>query len=208
MISLKANKRTDKCSNADMIPAVLYGPSIENTKLEVNAKDFEKVFKAAGESLIELEVDGKTFSVMVYDTQHDPITIGVIHIDFYQPDLTHEVETEIPLELVGLAPAVGLGGTIITNLHELAVKALPKDLPAKIEVDVSGLETFGSHIMVKDLKLPAGVTAVSHPDEVIVQIVTPANVEVELNPPTTEAETAEQPEGEGKDAEKKEEEKK
>ncbi|MFA5080202.1 MAG: 50S ribosomal protein L25 [Candidatus Paceibacterota bacterium] len=207
MISLKASKRTDKCSDIDMIPAVLYGPSIENIKLEVNSKDFDKVFKSAGESLIGLEVDGKTYSVMIYDTQHDPLTIGVIHVDFYQPDLKHDVETEIPLELVGIAPAVSLGGTIITNLHELTVKALPKDLPAKIEVDVSGLQTFGSHIMVKDLKLPAGVKAISHPDEVIVQIVTPANVEVELNPPVTEA-TAEQPEEENKEGENKEEEKK
>ncbi|MDD5639683.1 MAG: 50S ribosomal protein L25 [Candidatus Pacebacteria bacterium] len=207
MISLKASKRTDRCSDIDMIPAVLYGPNIENIKLEVNSKDFDKVFKSAGESLIGLEVDGKTYSVMIYDTQHDPLTIGIIHVDFYQPDLKHEVETEIPLELIGTAPAVSLGGTIITNLHELTVKALPKDLPVKIEVDVSGLQTFGSHIMVKDLKLPAGVKAISHSDEVIVQIVTPANVEVELNPPTAET-TAEQSEGENKEGENKEAEKK
>ncbi|MCK9393294.1 MAG: 50S ribosomal protein L25 [Candidatus Paceibacterota bacterium] len=200
MISLKATKRADRCSSIDMIPAVLYGPSIENINLEVDGKEFEKVFKSAGESLIELEVDGKKYSVMIYDTQHDPMTIGVIHADFYQPDLKHEVETEIPLELIGIAPAVSLGGTIITNLHELTVKALPKDLPAKIEVDVSGLVAFGNHIMVKDLKLPKGVTAVSHSDEVIVQIVTPANVEVELAPLVADTEVT-TPEEEKKETE-------
>lgn len=199
MISLKANKRADRCSSIETIPAVLYGPSIENTKIEINGKELERVYKAAGESLIELDLDGKKFSVMIYDTQHDPMTLEIIHADFYQPDLKHEVETQIPLELIGTAPAVSLGGTIITNMHELTVKALPKDLPVKIEVDVSGLETFGSHIMVKDIKLPKGVTAVSHSDEVIVQIVTPANVDVELTPPTTVAPaeaSAEKKEGE------------
>jgi large subunit ribosomal protein L25 len=185
MISLKANKRADRCSSIETFPAVLYGPSIENINLEVNSKEFEKVFKSAGESLIELEIDGKKYSVMVYDTQHDPMTMEIIHADFYQPDLKHEVETEIPLELVGIAPAISLGGTLITSLHELTVKALPKDLPVKIEVDVSGLEAFGSHIMVKDLKLPKGVTAISHSDEVIVQIMTPANVDIELEAPAT-----------------------
>jgi len=199
MISLKANKRTDRCSSIETIPAIMYGPNIENTKIEVNGKDFEKVFKAAGESLIELEVDGKKYSVMVYDTQHDPMTMEAIHVDFYQPDLKHEVETEVPLELVGTAPAISLGGTIITNMHELTVKALPKDLPAKIEIDVSGLTEMGSHIMVKDVKLPAGVTAVSHAEEVIIQIMAPENVEAELAPAV--AETVEEP------AEKKEEKK-
>ncbi|MCK9578370.1 50S ribosomal protein L25 [bacterium] len=189
MISLKANKRADRCSSIETIPAVLYGPSIENTKIEVNGKELEKVHKAAGESLIELDLDGKKFSVMIYDTQHDPMTMEIIHADFYQPDLKHEVETQIPLEIIGTAPAVGLGGTIITNMHELTVKALPKDLPVKIEVDVSGLDVFGSHIMVKDLELPKGVTAVSHSDEVIVQIVTPANVDIELTPPSPVATT-------------------
>jgi len=196
MISLKASKRADRCSSIDTIPAILYGPSIENVKIEVNSKEFEKAFKSAGESLIELELDGKKYSVMVYDTQHDPMTMGVIHADFYQPDLKHEVETQVPFEIIGVAPAVGLGGTIITNMHELTVKALPKDLPAKIEIDVSGLEAFGSHIMVKDLSLPKGVIAVSHGDEVIVQIMTPANVEVELSVPTEVAPVVEKKEGE------------
>lgn len=194
MISLKASKRADRCSSIENIPAVLYGPSTENTKIEVNAKEFEKAYKAAGESLIELELDGKKHSVMIYDTQSDPMSMEAIHADFYEPDLKHEVETQIPLEIVGTAPAVSLGGTIITSLHELTVKALPKDLPVKIEVDVSGLADFGSHIMVKDLSLPKGVTAISHSDEVIVQIVTPANVDLELTPPETAEPTAEKTE--------------
>ena len=191
MISLKANKRTDRCSTAEAIPAILYGPNIENTKIEVNSKDFEKAFKVAGESLIELELDGKKYSVMVYDTQHDPMSMEAIHVDFYQPDLKHEVETEVPLELVGTAPAISLGGTIITNMHELTIKALPKDLPAKIEIDVSSLTEMDSHIMVKDIKLPSGVTAISHSDEVIVQIMAPEDVDAQLAP-TVAAETTEE----------------
>lgn len=192
MISLKASKRTNKdVQQIETIPAVLYGPGIENLNISVNFKEFEKVHKVAGETLIDLDVDGVSYSVLIYDIQFDPMTIEPMHVDFYQPNLKNEVETQVPLELVGVAPAVGIGGTIIANLHELTVKALPKDLPAKIEVDVTVLTDFGNHILVKDLKLPKGVKAISHEDEVIVQIVAPTNVDAELAEPVAEVKEAE-----------------
>ncbi|MFA5013567.1 MAG: 50S ribosomal protein L25, partial [Candidatus Paceibacterota bacterium] len=95
-----------------------------------------------------------------------------------------EVETEIPLELTGEAPAVkNLGGTLITNVNEITVKALPKDLPASIMVDVSGLNTFEDHILIKDIKVPAEVKVMNDPEEIAVQVTKPENVEAELAKP-------------------------
>lgn len=202
MISLKATKRTNKdAQQFGMMPAVLYGPGIENVNIAVDYKEFEKTHKIAGETLIDLSIDGASYSVLIYDTQYDPMTSEVIHADFYQPNLKNEVETHIPLELIGVSPAVGIGGTLITNLHELLIKALPQDLPVKIDVDVSVLVDFGSHILVKDLKLPKGVTVVSHSDEVIVQAVAPTNVDAELAQPVEEVKEAEAPKKEKKDGE-------
>ncbi|MFA5432959.1 MAG: 50S ribosomal protein L25 [Candidatus Paceibacterota bacterium] len=169
---------------AEMIPAVLYGSGIENISLEIDRKSFSKILKDVGETLIDLEVEGKKYSVLIYDTQVNPMSQELIHVDFYQPNLKEEVETEVPIELIGEAPALKLGGTLIMNMKEISVKALPKDLPSKIIIDVSSLVTFEDAITAKSIKLPAGVTIdIENPEEVIVQVVEPENVEEELAKP-------------------------
>jgi len=185
MTSLTAKLRKEKNTNgSEMIPAVLYGSGVENTSLDIDKKSFEKVLKDVGETLIDLEVEGKKYSVLIYDTQANPLTQEIIHVDFYQPNLKEEVETEVPIELIGEAPALKLGGTLIMNMKEISVKALPKDLPSKIMIDVSSLNTFEDAITAKDIKLPNGVTIeIENLEEVIVQVVEPENVEEELAKP-------------------------
>ncbi len=185
MTSLTAKLRKQKgITNGEVIPAVLYGSDIENISLEIDKKSFSKVFKDVGETLIDLEVEGKKYAVLIHDTQVNPLTQELIHVDFYQPNLKEEVETEVPIELIGEAPALKLGGTLIVNMKELSVKALPKDLPSKIIIDVSTLNTFEDAITAKNIKLPAGVTIdIDNPNEIIVQVVEPEDVEEELSKP-------------------------
>jgi len=190
MTSLKAKLRQVKGTayranqKEEVIPAVLYGPEIESISLEVDRKDFEKVYKDVGETLIDLEVEGKKYSVLIHDEQVHPLSQELLHVDFYQPNLKEAVETEVPIELVGEAPALKLGGTLIANMKEIPVSALPKDLPSKITIDVSSLVTFEDAITVKDIKVPAGVTIeIEDPEEIIVQVVEPENVEEELAKP-------------------------
>lgn len=191
MTSLTAKLRKQKSTAllksgeiAEIIPAVLYGADIETMSLEIDRKSFSKVFKDVGETLIDLDVEGKKYSVLIHDTQVNPLTQDLIHVDFYQPNLKEEVETEVPIELVGEAPALKLGGTLIVNMKEISVKALPKDLPSKIIIDVSSLVTFEDEITAKDIKLPQGVTIeIENPEEVIAQVVEPENVEEELAKP-------------------------
>lgn len=190
MTSLTAKLREKKGTayraeqKADVIPAVLYGSDVENLSLEIDKKSFEKVFKDVGETLIDLEVEGKKYSVLIHGTQVNPLTQELIHVDFYQPNLKEEVETEVPLELVGEAPALKLGGTLIMNMKELSVSALPKNLPSKIVIDVSSLSTFEDAITIKDIKVPAGVTIeAENIEDVVVQVVEPENVEEELAKP-------------------------
>jgi len=191
MTSLTAKLRKQKSTAllksgeiAEIIPAVLYGADIENMSLEIDRKSFAKVFKDVGETLIDLDVEGKKYSVLIHDTQVNPLTQDLIHVDFYQPNLKEEVETEVPIELIGEAPALKLGGTLIVNMKEISVRALPKDLPSKIVIDVSSLVTFEDEITAKDIKLPQGVTIeIENPEEVIAQVVEPENVEEELAKP-------------------------
>jgi len=190
MTSLKAKLRKAKgtayraAQKEELIPAVLYGPGIETISLEVDRKDFEKVYKDVGETLIDLDVEGKEYSVLIHDEQVHPLSQALLHVDFYQPNLKEVVETEVPLELVGEAPALKLGGTLIANMKEIPVSALPKDLPSKIVVDVSSLMTFEDSITVKDIKVPAGVTIeIEDPEEIIVKVMEPENVDEELAKP-------------------------
>jgi large subunit ribosomal protein L25 len=189
MISLKANarKETGKIFRSKgeegLIPAVLYGPGIETISLKVNKKDFEKVYNEVGETLIDFDVDGNKYSVLIHDTQYDPLTSELMHVDFYQPNLTEEVEADVELEIIGEAPALKLGGTLITNMKELTVSALPKDLPSELTIDVSSLKTFDDVIMIKDIPLPKGVTVVGHAEEIVVKVMEPENVEEELAKP-------------------------
>ncbi len=180
MISLKAIKRTDKEMDSVMIPGVLYGPGIENQSIAVDLKEFQAVYKEVGETLITLVLGSASYSALVREVQFDNITGDPIHVDFYQPNLKNTVETHVPVELVGIAPGVSKGGTIVINLHELPVKALPQDLPVKIEVDISVLDDIGSNILVKDVKVGKGVEILGHSEEILVHVAEPTDVDAEL----------------------------
>jgi len=208
MASLKAKLREAKGTayranqEEGVIPAVLYGSEVENISLEVDKKEFEKVYKDVGETLIDLEVEGKKYSVLIHDTQVHPLSQELLHVDFYQPNLKEKVETEVPLELIGEAPALKLGGTLIANMKEIPVSALPKDLPSKIVIDVSSLNTFEDAITVKDIKVPAGVTIeIENPEEIVVKVMEPEKVEEELAKPIEEIEKEPETAGEKKEEE-------
>ena len=196
MISLKATtrkefgKKTKSMKANGLVPAVVYGPGVKNISVQVDEKEFKKVFAKAGESsLIELSAEGEKEKrpVLVHEIQKNPLTDSIIHIDFYQADLKEEVEVAIPLVFEGVAPAEKeLGGTLNKNMLELEVKALPTNLPQEIKVDISGLKTFEDHILVKDLVIPANVTVMKGADEIVAAVLAPVKVEEELAAEITE----------------------
>ncbi len=155
--------------NNGMVPAVVYGASTENTSISVPSIDFVKVFREAGESsTIVLEMGVKKVDVLIHDVQFDPIKGFPLHVDFLAVDMNKPVHVSVPIEFSGVAPAEKAGlGTLVKVLHEVEIKALPKDLPHTISVDITTLETLENQIHVKDIKLPAGVTMLSDADEVV-----------------------------------------
>lgn len=182
MISLLATQREKLQRNNGRIPAVVYGPGQKNISLEIDEKEFKKVFHAAGESsLVELHVDKVKKPVLIHDIQKDPVTDKVIHVDFYEANLKEEVEVKVPLVFEGVAPAEkDLGGTLNKNLLEIEVKALPLNLPHEIKINIASLKTFGDHIFVKDLVLPNDVKITKNLDEVVVSVLAPKKIEEEL----------------------------
>jgi len=201
-------KKNLKIREQGLIPGVLYGPKIDTSPVQVEGKTFEKIYKEAGESsLINLKVGDKEFPVLIYDVQRDPLSRRATHVDFYQPDLDKEVEVTVPLVFEGEPQAVSeLGGTLLHNIQEVQVKALPQNLPHEIVVNVEGLKTFEDRITVKDLMTNPDVTIVRDAEDTIAQVVPVQDVEKELEKPVAEdVEGVEKVEGEEATEEKAEE---
>lgn len=171
-----------------LLPAVLYGPKTKNLSLEISAKEFEKAYKSAGESsLISLEIENQKALVLIHEVEKEPLTGNPIHIDFYQPRLDEEIEARIPLVFEGDSLAIkDLGGTLIKNIQEVIVKALPQNLPHEIKVNIEKLKTLEDSILIKDLILPQGVKALKDPEEIIAIVSLPEKVEEELAKPVEE----------------------
>jgi large subunit ribosomal protein L25 len=182
---LTATKRSKKdvlgsIRSNGMIPAVVYGVRVENTMISVPAVDFEKVLKVAGESsTIVLEIKGdetkkessKKVDVLIHDIQVDPIRGFPTHIDFLAIDMNKEAEVTIPIEFAGIAPAEKEGlGVLVKVIHEVDVKALPKDLPHNVIVDLSVLDVLDAQIHIKDIILPKEVKMITDENEVVALI--------------------------------------
>lgn len=164
------------------IPGILYGRGIENQMLWINRKEFSRVCEEAGESTIfkaRLE-NGEERNVLIKEVQRDILNSKPIHVDLYQVRMYDKIETTVELEFVGESRAVKeLGGVLVRNMTEIEVKCLPADLPSKIEVDISSLETFDDYVYVKNLPVSDKVEVLAD-SETVVAMVSPPRSEEEL----------------------------
>jgi len=198
-----------------VIPAVLYGHNVPSKNLSVDARVFEKVYKAAGEStLLDLKVGaGAAVKVLIQDVAKHYLTLKPIHVDFYQVSMTEKLTADIPLKFIGEAPAVKeFGAVLVKNLQEVKVECLPNDLVHEIAIDLAALKNFGDAIAVKHIAAPHGVTILNKPEEILILAQAP-RVEEEVVAPVDEKAKIEEikvvsEEERAKKAKEKEEEKK
>lgn len=183
-------RKTESLRKRRKIPSIIYGHNIKNIPLELDEEQFKKAFKETGESsLIALQIEGEKEKrlVLIHEVQQDPLTDKFLHIDFFQPSLKEEVEVTIPLIVEGTAPAVKeLGGTLVKNITEVKVKALPQNLPHEIKINIDGLKTFDDHILIKDLTVSKDVKILKDQQEIVLSVAPPTKVEEELAKPIEE----------------------
>lgn len=181
-IVLKAQTREAKGKKArqeaqNQIPCVVYGQDMKAESLWVNRVEFSQAYEYAGtNTIVTLQIDDakKPLNVLIYDFQNDPVSSIFTHVDFYVVNLKEEVETEIPLVFVGVAPAVKeLGGTLVKNHDALEVRALPNDLPREIEVDLTKLKTFDDQITIADIAVNDKVQILLDPEMIIATVAEP-----------------------------------
>jgi large subunit ribosomal protein L25 len=163
-----------------LVPAVVYGKDLETTALQIEARALDKVLTVAGtHQLINLQVGNqKPRFTLARDIQRDVMKRNYLHVDFYAVKMDEKVQAEVPLHLVGEAPAVhNLGGILTQGLDQLEIECFPADLVAFVEVNVEGLAGFNDTILVRDLKAPETLTILSDPDSMVVKIEAPRKVE-------------------------------
>jgi large subunit ribosomal protein L25 len=210
-------KKTRFLRRQGVTPTHLFGHEIKSRALQCDTPTLQKMIARAGMTrIIALDVEGdkKPHSVFIREIQTEPRSGTLLHVDFYQVKMTEKIKFDVPIVLIGEAPAMKeKGRTVAHSLTELSVECLPDDLPPRIEVDISVLEDVEQAILVKDIVLGPGVTVLDEPEQLVVKV-SEVKEEVEAVPVAAEevaeevevAEAAEAEEGK-EPAEKAEEEK-
>jgi large subunit ribosomal protein L25 len=141
------------------IPGVVYGHGTEPVAVAVGAREFQIALssEAGLNTLLSLEVDGKSYLTLARDIQRHPVRHTVSHVDFLIVRRDEVISAEIPINLVGEAIEVQHGdGVVEQQLFTLAIKARPADIPPSVDIDISDL-TIGGSLHVSDITVPSGV---------------------------------------------------
>jgi large subunit ribosomal protein L25 len=213
-VKLSARPRADVGRNSvkhlrarGVIPAVIYGHKDQPSNLEINQREIAALLNhAVGENiLVELEITGGATKLsLIQEVQHHPVRRDILHVDFLEVAMDEVLHTEVPVEPFGEADGVkNYGGLLEQSLRSLAIECLPKDLPEIIRVDVSALG-LNQSLHVRDLVLPAGVTALADADLTVFSVAEPkTEVEPAADAPTAPEVIKEKKPVEGAEAAKK-----
>lgn len=164
-------KKVKQLRRDGILPANIYGKDFKSVSVQVPLKDFEKVYKEAGETgVVDIDLDTKTIPVLIHSVHEDYLG-NLLHADFYKVNLSEKVKTMVPVLVTGEPKAVADNIGLLMNITtEVEVEALPTDLPENIEINVENLANVGDQITVADVKAPQGVTIITDPGQVIVKI--------------------------------------
>jgi large subunit ribosomal protein L25 len=157
-----------------LIPAVLYGASLETLSLLVNPKDILAIINSETgyNSIFTLEVEGHgKQTVLIKDWLFEPVKSTLLHADFYRIAMDKALQVAVPIRTLGEAMGVKLqGGILEIVLREVQVECLPADIPDHIDVDVTEL-VFGTNIRVGDLKVDSKIKVLSDPNLTVAHLV-------------------------------------
>ncbi|HEX5003285.1 MAG TPA: 50S ribosomal protein L25/general stress protein Ctc [Bacteroidia bacterium] len=189
-----AKQDTKTARKNDLIPCVLYGGS-ENVHFTVAVLDVRKLIYTPEVYMVKLNIDGKTYDAVMREIQSHPVTDKLLHIDFIEVNPEKAITLDIPVNIVGTSEGQKQGGKLVVKMKKLQIKALAKDIPDAIELDVTPLN-IGQDIRVKDVAIK-GVQLLDSPNNIIVGIrvtrnvvETPAEAAKAAAPPAAAAATA------------------
>ena len=174
-------KKVKQLRRQGILPVHMYGRGIDSMSLQGIAGDLRRLLPQIGTNIpVSVRVEGNEGEnvCFVRDVQRHPVTEDLLHIDFIRVDVTQTISAEVPIALIGSAPATQQGGTLLQPLTSLLVEALPMNIPATVEADVSGLDDFEKSIIVRDIPIADNVTVLTDRDEFVARVI-PPRVETE-----------------------------
>jgi len=192
-------KKVRALRRTGITPIHLYGGGGESLTLQAETQALRLAVNTAGRGQpISIEVGGgETALTFVREIAQHPVSGELQHVDFIRVDATQPVSAEVTLTMTGEAPATrGGGGQFLRGVRTVQVSVLPLEVPDEIEVSIEGLENIGDNIRVQDLILPAGVVALSSPDQIVARIAMTRTAAVEVGEGMEIEEGAEGAEGE------------
>ena len=163
----KGSAEARKLRKTGRIPAVLYGRKGSSVAIDLDARDFMNSVKGISEStIVKVDINGNVHEAFVKATQRNITDGTILHVDFYEVEGNVTLRARVSLRIQGNPIGVREGGILETPLRDIEVECLPKDLPERLDVDVSALKA-NQAIHVRDLTLNAGVKLISNPDQVV-----------------------------------------
>lgn len=169
----KATRALRKAGNT---PCNLYGGK-ETLNFYAPTASFRKLIYTPDFRVAEINLDGKTFNAIIKDSQYEPTSDALLHLDFQELLDNVKVKVAIPLRLKGTPKGITDGGVLETVFKKLHILALPKDIPSVIEVDIAGMQ-LGDIKRIKDIVLP-GVTILHSPSNPFARVMIPRAVKEE-----------------------------
>jgi len=166
-------KKTRFLRRSGVTPCHIFGHNLTSEALQATTAELERVVAVAGHTrLVALQTEGKKPRMaFIREIQRTPVGGNLFHVDFYQVNMDEPIKAEIPIRLVGEAPALKTKGRILVHpMNRIEVESLPGDLPASISVDLSVLLELHDAIHVRDLAVEPEVTVLSDPDLLVAKV--------------------------------------
>jgi large subunit ribosomal protein L25 len=179
-LTLKAAKRevlgkkTRFLRRQGITPTHLFGHNVKSMALQCDTAKLQRIISQAGMTKpVSLKIeDGKqSRSVFIREIQRDEVSRVLLHVDFYQVRKGEKMRVDVPIILVGEAPALkGKGRMLVHGITSLPIECLPDNLPSQIEVDISPLEEVEQAIHVGDIVLAPDVMVHADPEQLVVKV--------------------------------------
>ena len=164
-------------------PVHLFGRDIESLALQCDTDRLQRVLAQSGHAaLVALKLgnERRQRSVVVREIQRGSRRGKLLHVDFYQVRMAEKIKIEVPVVLVGEAPASrARGNTLLQELNTLTVECLPSEIPASVELDLSALTDPEQVIRAKDVEVGEEIAVLNDPELVVVRIISRPEEKIE-----------------------------
>jgi large subunit ribosomal protein L25 len=179
------------------IPGIVYGHGADPMPVAVVAREFRTAMsgEAGLNTLLSLDIEGKSFLALARDIQRHPVKGVVTHVDFQIVSRDEVIAAEVSIVLVGEPVEIHHGdGVVEQQLFTLPIKAVPSAIPSALELDISDL-VIGGSLKVSDIPLPRGAEIDIEPDTFVVTGLPPRVTATEAETAADEAASAPADEG-------------